>query len=240
MFWRNIYKFIGQKLLMGASEALSFLDVLRRHGLLSRRTVAQYVLEPLYAGPEIKEGTPAYQAIEESLYREVFDEMLGNRLPNKGIPDEPLSCETGDYLRRVIATICDRKHGLSRFDGDYNGYSEEAYEEVRKLLGNTGRRYLGISGKSKRLNPSESMITAIIYDELGDTDLGSTDEMNEDITGSPFGRLPGDDWEPYYPQLEPFPVAFGHEDEVSDILSYPEEGLLESECKMTPGKCVQV
>ena len=226
MFRRNIYKYIGHKLLMGASEALRFLDVLRKHGLLSRGTVAQYVLEPLYAGPAIKEGTPAYQAIEESLYREVFDEMLGNRLLNKGIPDEPLSCETGDYLRRVIATICDRKHGLSRFDGDYNGYSEEAYEEVQRMLGNTGRRYLGISSKSKRLNPSERMITAIIFDELGDTDLGSPDEMNEDITDSPFGRLPGDDWEPYYPQLEPFPVTFGQPHEIVDSAIYRRKGSL--------------
>jgi len=226
MVERNIYKYIGQRLLMGASEALRFLDVLRKHGLLSRRTVAQYVLEPLYAGPEVKEGTPAYQAIEESVYREVFDEMLGNRLPNKGIPDEPLSCETGDYLRRVIATICDRKHGLSRFDGDYNEYSEQAYEEVRRLLGNAGRRYLGISNKSKRLNPSESMITAIIFDESVDTDPGIPDSMNKDIIDSPLSHLPGDDWEPHYPQLEPFPVAIGPKDAIVDAFPYRKESSL--------------
>ena len=209
MIQRNIYKYAGQRLLMGASEALVFLDVLRKHGLLSRRTVAQYVLESLYAGPEVRQGTPAYQAIEESVYREVFDEMLGNRRLNKGLSDKPLSCETGDYLRRVIATICDRKHGLSRFDGDYNEYSGQAYEEVRRLLGNTGRRYLGISSKSKRLNLSERMITAIIFDESSDTDLGIHDSMNKDIIDSPFRNLPGDDWKPYYPQLEPFPVAIG-------------------------------
>jgi hypothetical protein len=198
------------------------------------------VLGPLYAGPEVREGTPTYQAIEESVYREVFDEMLGNSHLNSRLDDEPLSWETGDYLRRVIATICDRKHGLSRFDGDYNEYSEQAYEEVRRLLGNTGRRYLGISGKSKRLNPSERMITAIIFDESGDTDPGIPDSMNKDIIDSPFRHLPGDDWEPHYPQLEPFPVAFGYEDEVRDILLYPEEGSIESECKMAPRKCVQV
>jgi hypothetical protein len=101
---RNIYKFIGQILLMGASEALVFLDILRDHGLLSRWTVAQYVLPSLYAGPEIREGTAAYQAMEESVGREVFDEMLGNRHPDVGLTDEPLSWETGHYLRRVIAT----------------------------------------------------------------------------------------------------------------------------------------
>lgn len=216
MIQRNIYKYAGQRLLMGASEALVFLDVLRKHGLLSRRTVAQYVLEPLYAGPEVREGTTAYQAIEESVYREVFDEMLGNRQPNNGFSDEPISWETGDYLRRVIATVCDRRYSLSRFDGDYNEYSGQAYEEVRRLLGNAGRRYLGISGKSKRLNPSERMITAIIFDESGDTDLGIPDSMNKDIIDSPLRKLPGDDWEPHYPQLEPFPVAIGPEDETRD------------------------
>jgi len=224
MIQSNIYKYIGQRLLMGASEALVFLDVLRKHGLLSRRTVAQYVLESLYAGPEVRQGTPAYQAIEESVYREVFDEMSGNSQPNNGHSDEPLNCETGDYLRRVIATIYDRKHGLSRFDGDFKEFSEQAYEEVRKLLGNAGRRYLGISGKSRRLNPSECLITAIIYDESGDTDPGTPNATKKDIVNDPFGRLPGDEWEPYYPQLEPFPVAFGHEDEMRDILSYQKEG----------------
>jgi hypothetical protein len=64
-----------------------------------------------------------------------------------------------------IATICDCKHGLSRFGGDFNEFSEQAYDEIHKMLGNTGRRYLGISGRLKRLNPSKGIITAIIYDE---------------------------------------------------------------------------
>ncbi len=223
MVQRNIYKFIGQILLMGAAEALIFLDVLRDHGLLSRRTVAQYVLPSLYAGPEVREGTPAYQAMEESVFREVFDEMLGNKRPDNGLTDEPLSWETGDYLRRVIATVCDRNHGLSRFDGEFNGYSEKAYEEVRKLLGDTGRSYLGISGRWKRLNPSDDMIMAIIYDESADTDPGTSDATNEDIADGPLEPLPGDDWDPYYPQLEPFPPGIGPEDDKRDILSYQKE-----------------
>jgi hypothetical protein len=209
MIRRNVYKYFGYILIMGASEALAFLDVLRKHGLLSRRTVAHYVLGSLYAGPEVREGTPAYQAIEESVCHEAFDEMLGKRRPNSGIDDEPLSWETGDYLRRVIATICDRKHGLSHFDGEFNGYSEGAYEEVRDLLGDRGRRYLGISGRSKRLNPSEHMRRVIIFDESVDTEPGTSGAVNEDITDGPFGSHPGDDWNPHYPELEPFPGGIG-------------------------------
>jgi hypothetical protein len=55
--------------------------------------------------------------------------------------------------------------GLSRFDGPYNGYSEEAYQEAKSLLGSRGMGYLGISNMLNRLNPSRSRIYAILMDE---------------------------------------------------------------------------
>jgi len=80
MFERNLYICVCKEFIMGATEALRFLDVLRKEGLLSRQNVAHYVLYSLYAGPEIWEGTPDYGALEESFYRKVFARMLGNEL----------------------------------------------------------------------------------------------------------------------------------------------------------------
>jgi hypothetical protein len=150
---------------MGAKEALHLLDVLRKDGLLSRQNAAQYILHTLYGGSDMREGTQDYDALEESFYRKVFTRMLGKEPETDDAGQDKLSPEAGDYLRRVIASICDRKHGLSRFDGPYNGYSMEAYQEVRSLLGSRGIRYLGISDLFKTLDPSPSRISEILRDD---------------------------------------------------------------------------
>ena len=70
------------------------------------------------------------------------------------------------------------------------------------------------------------LLTAIIFDESVDTDPGIPDSMNKDIIDSPLSHLPGDDWEPHYPQLEPFPVAIGPEDAMVDPFPYRKESSL--------------
>ena len=88
---------------MGANEALTFLDALQRHGLLSRRTVAQYVMPALYGSRETKVGTAGYMELEQPLFREVVDEMRSRRPRAADNPDEEaVSNEAAMYLRGLL------------------------------------------------------------------------------------------------------------------------------------------
>ncbi len=108
-----------------------------------------------------------------------------------------------------ISAICDRRHGLSRSDPNYNGYSKEAYEEVRSLLDREGTSYLSVTERQKRLDPSAQMVTAILMDER-ETDLeverkSAEAPFYESVMENPmsFNDL-GGDCKPDYPELAPF------------------------------------
>jgi len=152
---------------MGAREALTFLDALDRHRLLSRRTTAQYILPTLYGGRETREGTQGHQVIEERLFGEVSEEMLGRRV---AVADDPreraVSREAAVYLRSILATASgDRRQGMAlRGLGD-DSFSDTSYREVLSLLGTTGTKYLGIRGRHGSIVPSPSRIAAIAIDE---------------------------------------------------------------------------
>jgi hypothetical protein len=163
----DLYKGARQLLLMGASEALTFLDALERHGLPSRRTVAQYVLPTLYGSRETKEGTPGYEAIEKAVYGEAFDEILGKRRHAVDDPAEvPASNEGAMYLRGILEVATGDRRVRMPFRGcRYDGFSIAAYEEVRRLLGRTGMDYLGIRGRHESLTPSRSMVSAMVMED---------------------------------------------------------------------------
>jgi hypothetical protein len=152
---------------MGASEALTFLDALERGGLLSRRTVAQYVLPALYGSRDVKEGTDGYRAIEGPLFSEVFDEKLGRRRRAVDDPREvAVSSEAAMYLRGILETATGDSRTRMPFRGyRYDGFSRAAYEEVTRLLGGTGMRYLGVTGRHESLVPGRSMVNAIVMDD---------------------------------------------------------------------------
>ncbi len=163
----GLYKRASLALLMGASEALTFLDALERGGLLSRRTVAQYVLPAFYGSRDVKEGTDGYRVIERPLFGEVCDEMLGRRPRAADDPrEQAVSREAAMYLRGILEIATGDSRTRMPFRGyRYDGFSRAAYEEVRGLLGNAGMNYLGVSGRHESLVPSRSMVTAIVMDD---------------------------------------------------------------------------
>ncbi len=221
------YKRAHQQLSMGAREAVAFLDALRHHGLLSRRTVAQYVMPALLGGADVCEGTPAYRALEEALYREAIDRGLGRRPGVADDPSEdPVSREAGDYLREVIRSVYDGKTRLCAEEFRYNRHTRDTYTETRELLGVAGMRYLGISGHSRRsLKAGRRAMDMIWMEELYAEDVRVDPEsvvMEDDsspFSGSPVG-------EPAFGPLvsDPFP---------GEVI--PESGLPESAYMWTDG-----
>jgi len=144
-------------LLMGVREAVQVLDILQRERCLSTRLVHDYVLEALYLGPDLLEGTPEYEGFIRSLYAELAQ-------PTGAAGDE-LGGETAYYLREILATAGGMPRGPLMGVEDFDGYSEEAYQEVQALLGRQGRSYLGLRGSAWSLKPSRTMISAFIHDE---------------------------------------------------------------------------
>jgi len=162
----NIYKYTYVMVIMGATEALRFIDVLYKHRLLSRRTIAQYVVDTLLMGKESREGSPGYNEMEERIYAEVFDEMLGRRAHAVDDPsEEAVSPESYFHLRQIIETAVDGRHRLSITDPPWNGFSERAYGEVGNLLGRVGRRYLGLREYRDRMSMDRAMIRAIVIED---------------------------------------------------------------------------
>jgi hypothetical protein len=163
----DLYKGACQLLLMGASEALTFLDALEGGGLLSRRTVAQYVLPALYGSRDVKEGTDGYRAIEGPLFSEVVEEMMDRRPRALDDPrEEAVGSEAAMYLRGILEIATGDSRTRMPFRGyRYDGFSRAAYEEVRRLLGRTGMDYLGVTGRHESLVPSSSMVNAMVIDD---------------------------------------------------------------------------
>ncbi|MBN2330316.1 MAG: hypothetical protein JXC85_00730 [Candidatus Aenigmarchaeota archaeon] len=155
---------------MGANEALTFLDSLQRHGLLSRRTVRQYVMPALYGSRDTKVGTDGYAELEGPLFREVVQEIQGRRLHADADPSEDaVSNEGAMYLRGLLEIATgDRRHRMICMGMRYDGFSKRAYEEVKEILGRTGMDYLGIKGRNESLEPSRAMIMDIVQEDESD------------------------------------------------------------------------
>jgi hypothetical protein len=151
-------------LIMGAHEALTLLEALRRHGALTPGNARRYVLEALYGGAEVKEGTPAYEALENRVYRSLTRTEHRPAAETAEGNGDQLRPEAADYLGRILGEVAgSRRRCLSRFSTLFDGFSEEAHAEVAKLLGTYGRRYLGI-GRRDSLMPSATKVRAIRYD----------------------------------------------------------------------------
>jgi hypothetical protein len=168
MLKSNLYKYLYGKLIMGAREALMLLSVLQRNGTLTRDHCVRHVLNALYQGPGILYGEPSYENAERAAYADVFRDRRLSRIANADaeVQDAAISSEAADYLRHILATAAgDRRGGLPASAGRFDGYSEEAFEEVRELLGRYGSRYLGISGQSESLRPAHGKVLAFAFDE---------------------------------------------------------------------------
>ena len=207
MLRSGLYKGAHQRLSMGAREAVVFLDALRHHGLLFRRTVAQYVMPPLLGGVEVRDGSPAYRTLEEALYREAIDQRLGRRPRIADDPsEETISWEVGDYLREAMSSVYDRRHRLCGEEVRYSRHTRDAFLETRELLGVAGMRYLGLSHYSRSLNASRTAVDGIRMEEIYAQDVGSDSESGP--MADDYGLLPG--WpveDPAFGSLvsDPFP-----------------------------------
>ena len=164
---------------MGAQEAADFMEVLQNHGALSRRTVALYVMPALTGGSDVREGTEAYGELDLSLGRELSVQTAAMRSRRGIAPDEPLSGEAAVYLRSLID--CVRRGNSRRLDPGlpFNGFSREAYGEVRGAIGTEGMRYLGIDGRSDTLNPARRRMREIRDMELYTEDVPAGGERPE-------------------------------------------------------------
>ncbi len=164
----NLYKCLHDKLIMGAHEALMLLGVLQRNGTLTREYCVRHVLNALYQGPDILYGEPSYENAEREACADVFRSRRLSRIGSADTMarDAEISPEAADYLRQILATAAgDRKGSLLPLAGRFDGYSEEAFEEVLGLLGRYGCRYLGISGPGESLMPARNRIFALASDE---------------------------------------------------------------------------
>ena len=203
---------------MGSHEALTFLDALQRHGLLSRRTVAQYVMPALYGSRDTKVGTDGYAELEQPLFREVVDKMRGRRPRADADPsEEVVSNEGAMYLRGLLEVATgDRKHRMICLGMQYDGFSKGAYEEVQELLGRTGMRYLGIKGRFESLEPSRAMIVDIVQEDesdgYADTPAGS---------GPVHGPFPQDEdpWEKLRQEMEQYDDWNRRQDEIMNEIN---------------------
>lgn len=192
---------------------MTFLDALQRHGLVSRRTVAQYVMPALYGSRDTKEGTAGYTELEQPLFREVVSEMQGRRPRADADPsEEAVSNEGAMYLRGLLEVATgDRRRRMICLGMRYDGFSRGAYEEVQRLLGRTGMRYLGITGRFESLEPSRSMVSAIAQDDESEgipyPTVGS---------GPLCGPHPFDDdpWEKVRQEMEQYDEWLQREDEL--------------------------
>jgi hypothetical protein len=199
------YKRPVQKLLMGAREAVAVLDVLRDHELLNERTGRRYVVEALYRGTEVREGTAAYDELMQSVYGEVFRSQARTGGHGATAPqEEALRSETADYLRQVISAATGARAGVSGVNGPFDGFSREAYDEVSEMLGRHGRRYLGASGRFESLMPGRSRVSAMLQDEA-EAELRELRERMKDE--GPFG--PQELWKPTEPMTDPAPYPSG-------------------------------
>lgn len=213
---------MAQTLIMGAREALEFLDVLWRYRLLTERTVRQYVMEALYSGTEVRSGTPAYDALKRSVHNEVSKSRREDaESPHIGGGREArLRPETADYLRRIISWAAGDKTALFLANAPYNGFTRDGYQEVSDLLGKYGRRCLGISGRLESLKPDPRRVRAMRYDETLAEEQEQRKEAETNDSDSPVDRyLPEmtEGWKIDWPELEPFP---GSEEMSEDLSTY--------------------
>ena len=215
---RYLYKGACLLLIMGVNEALTFLDSLQSHKLLSRRTVRQYVLPALYGSRYTKVGTDGYSELEGPLFREIVQEIQGRRLHADADPsEEAVSNEGAMYLRGLLEVATgDRRHHMICLGMRHDGFSKRAYEEVKDLLGRTGMDYLGIKGRNESLEPSRSMIIALVQEDESDGYADST------AGSSPVhGPFPQDEdpWEKMRQEMEQYDDWDRRQDEIMNEIN---------------------
>ncbi len=141
---------------MGTREAIGVLEVLRQQDALTTGYVRQHVLGALCAGPELMLDTPEYVSFEDSVYAAIFSDSS-----DAGTSVTP---EAALYLEYVLGSAAE-DGGLVLTLDPYDGFSEQAYREVRNLLGRRGRKYLAISEYEKSLAPDPARVRSLLDDE---------------------------------------------------------------------------
>ena len=136
---------------------MQILEFLQSTDSLNRRRARDYVLEALYLGAELVEGTAEYESFLGSVYADVYGEVEDS--------DRPLTAEAADYLKEILQAAAGGSIGPLSGLADFDGFSGGAYEEVSSLLGREGRSYLGVSGPIHSLVPSRSLADAFVNDE---------------------------------------------------------------------------
>jgi len=133
---RKAYMCESALLIMGSGEATVLFNYLRSRGALTARTARDYVLRALYDS-DLMVSTDPFIDLRLRVEGEV---MYGTTTD-----EQPLSDEAADYLRGLLGTISGRGPGLDEGSA-YDGFSPEAYEELREVLGEDGLERLSISG----------------------------------------------------------------------------------------------
>ena len=200
---------------MGAREAIGVLEVLRQQAALTTRYVRQHVLGALCAGPELMLDTPEYVAFEDSVYAAlVSDSSDAGTL---------VSPEAAFYLEHVLGSAAGDGGGLVLTLDPYDGFSEQAYLEVRSLLGREGREYLAISEYERSLTPDLARVRSLVDDEW--EHQPRTDErVGSDAMGYDDGFVP---WMPHSGLAQP-QVVGAEEPPVAAPTAYSPAGRLDA------------
>jgi len=132
------------------------LDALGRHRSVSTRTVREYVVEAL-CRPDLYEGGEAYHDLEQRMYRGLE--------ASSTVSDLPATDETVDYLRQALTSLSGDGLALPTGFVRYDGFSREAHEATRELLGSRGLSYLGVRDRRESLAPGPRRCMAIMREE---------------------------------------------------------------------------
>lgn len=181
---------------MGLTEAVEVVDTLRQYGALNRRTMHTYIMEALYGGPDVVEGSPAYESLLRNVYRELRDHR-GSGGDHPG--DKPIGPETAGYLRDVLADAAGERLPFSRLYWDE--VPEEVVQEVRSLLGRAGMQHLGIPRSAWQLKPDRRLTMVLQEEEAHAREVLAAQEMKDKADD-----LPG--WVAYTPPEPDFDGLF--------------------------------
>lgn len=147
------------RLIMGAAEAFRLFEMLNYRDSVTPETVKAYVLEALCAGRQCRLGSEAYERLD----REIRVRFSG---PATTAPAEArIGRGAADYLRYVLGLAAGELLEPSADFRQYDGFGPNEYREARALLGERGRRYLGILSDCDSLMPNCRRLEAFRREE---------------------------------------------------------------------------
>ncbi|MFQ6032664.1 MAG: hypothetical protein ACE5K2_07060 [Candidatus Zixiibacteriota bacterium] len=148
---------------MGAYEAREILEFLHHAKTLTRRTVSQYVIPALTSGPEMVEGSEAYESLLRSALGERYRLNYTSRGRTNISGEKPLKNESYAYLSEMLTAASDKRSSWPHLDLDDAPAAVD--QEVRELLGKPGLAYLGIPRGTDTLRPNYHRVMANLEDD---------------------------------------------------------------------------